>query len=83
MSKHDDKLIKRTAMLKIFCGRRIYVRRPPNSSYKPQYTLKTDKHGGAKIYIFYLFIMKNQKISKSYRKLSRMFGKTFSLEKSD
>ena len=36
-------------------GRRIYVRRPPNTSYKPQSTLKTVKHGGAKINIWACF----------------------------
>ena len=30
-------------------GRRQFVRRPPNTEFKPQYTLKTVKHGGASI----------------------------------
>lgn len=30
-------------------GSRQYVRRPENSAYKPQYTVKTVKHGGAKV----------------------------------
>ena len=29
--------------------RRRYVRRPPGTGFKPQYTVKTVKHGGAKI----------------------------------
>ena len=32
-------------------GPRMYARGPPNSSYKPQYIIKTVKHGGAKINI--------------------------------
>ena len=38
-------------------GRRMYVRRPPNSAYKPQYTIKTVKHGGAKINIWGCFFL--------------------------
>ncbi|XP_065675106.1 uncharacterized protein LOC136091442 isoform X2 [Hydra vulgaris] len=36
-------------------GRRIYVRRPPNSAYKPQYTIKTITHGGAKLNVWGCF----------------------------
>ena len=36
-------------------GHRIYERRTPNSSYKPQYTLKTVKRGGPKINIWAYF----------------------------
>lgn len=36
-------------------GTRKYVRRPPNTAYKPQYTIKTVKHGGAKINIWGCF----------------------------
>ena len=36
-------------------GRRQYVRRPPNSAFKPQYTLKTVKHGGASIMVWGCF----------------------------
>lgn len=36
-------------------GRRAYVRRPPNSSYLPQFTIKTVKHGGASIMVWGCF----------------------------
>lgn len=36
-------------------GRRQFVRRPPNTEFKPQYTLKTVKHGGASIMIWGCF----------------------------
>lgn len=36
-------------------GSRQYVRRPPNTEYKAQYTIKTVKHGGAKIMIWGCF----------------------------
>lgn len=36
-------------------GRRQYVRRPPNTEYQPQYTVKTVKHGGAKIMVWGCF----------------------------
>ena len=36
-------------------GHRIYVRMPPNTSYKPQYTLTSVKHGGPKINIWACF----------------------------
>ena len=32
-------------------GCRQFVRRPPNTEFRPQYTLKTVKHGGASIMI--------------------------------
>lgn len=36
-------------------GRRQFVRRPPNTEFKPQYTLKTVKHGGASIMVWGCF----------------------------
>uniref|UniRef100_A0A9J8D9V3 Tc1-like transposase DDE domain-containing protein n=3 Tax=Cyprinus carpio TaxID=7962 RepID=A0A9J8D9V3_CYPCA len=36
-------------------GHRQFVRRPPNSEFKPQYTVKTVKHGGASIMIWACF----------------------------
>ncbi len=36
-------------------GRRQFVRRPPNTEFKPQYTVKTVKHGGASIMIWACF----------------------------
>lgn len=36
-------------------GRRQYVRRPPNSAFKPQYTVKTLKHGGSSIMVWASF----------------------------
>lgn len=36
-------------------GRRQYVRRPPRSEYHPKYTVKTVKHGGAKIMVWGCF----------------------------
>uniref|UniRef100_A0A3Q3WIA1 Cysteine/serine-rich nuclear protein N-terminal domain-containing protein n=1 Tax=Mola mola TaxID=94237 RepID=A0A3Q3WIA1_MOLML len=36
-------------------GRRQFVRRTPNSEFKPQYTVKTVKHGGASIMIWACF----------------------------
>ena len=36
-------------------GRRQFVRRPPNTEYKPEHTLKTVKHGGASIMIWGCF----------------------------
>ncbi len=36
-------------------GRRQFVRRPPNTEFKPQYTVKTVKHGGASIMIWGCF----------------------------
>ena len=33
----------------------MYVRKPPDSAYKPQYTIKTVKHGRAKINIWGCF----------------------------
>ena len=36
-------------------GRRQFVRRPPNSEFKSQYTMKTVKHGGASIMIWAYF----------------------------
>lgn len=38
----------------LFCGTgsRQYVRRPPNTEYKAQYTRKTVKHGGAKVMVW-------------------------------
>lgn len=36
-------------------GSRQYVRRPPRTEFKPQYTIKTVKHGGAKINIWGCF----------------------------
>ena len=36
-------------------GRRQFVRRPPNTEYKPQYTVKTVKHGGASIMVWGCF----------------------------
>lgn len=35
--------------------RRQFVRRPPNTEFKPQYTLKTVKHGGSSIMIWGCF----------------------------
>ena len=34
---------------------RQFLRRPPNSEFKPQYTVKTVKHGGASIMIWACF----------------------------
>lgn len=31
-------------------GHKQFVRRPPNTEFKPQYTVKTVKHGGASWY---------------------------------
>ena len=36
-------------------GHRQYVRRPPGIEFKPQYTVKTVKHGGAKIMVWGYF----------------------------
>lgn len=36
-------------------GRRQFVRWPPNTEFKPQYTLKTMKHGGASVMIWGCF----------------------------
>jgi len=36
-------------------GSRQYVRRPPNTEYHPNYTLKTVKHGGLKIMVWACF----------------------------
>lgn len=36
-------------------GRRQYIRRPENTAYNPKYTVKTVKHGGAKINIWACF----------------------------
>lgn len=36
-------------------GRRQFVRRPPNTEFKPQYTVKTVKHGGTSIMIWGCF----------------------------
>lgn len=36
-------------------GSRQYVRRPPNTEYLPQYTVKTVKHGGAKVNVWACF----------------------------
>ncbi len=36
-------------------SRRQFVRRPPNTEFKPQYTVKTLKHGGASIRIWACF----------------------------
>ena len=36
-------------------GRRQHVRRPPGTEFKPQYTVKSVKHGGAKIMVWGCF----------------------------
>jgi hypothetical protein len=36
-------------------GRRMFVRRPPGAEFQPQYTVKTVKHGGAKIMVWGCF----------------------------
>ena len=36
-------------------GHRQYVRCPPGTEFKPQYTVKTVKHGGAKIMVWGCF----------------------------
>ncbi len=40
----------------VLFGSRQFVRRPPNTEFKPQYTVKTVKHGGTSIMIWACFL---------------------------